>query len=243
MRPLLEVVDLSVRHGHLEAVHSVNLTVEAGQVLAIIGANGAGKSTLLRTIAGLHRPSGGSIRLDGADVTALPTHARVAAGVALVPEGRRMFGSLTVEENLVAGAYARRAGPWTVHKVMELFPWIRERRRQRAWQLSGGEQQAVAVGRALMSNPRLLLLDELSLGLSPIVLGRIYSVLPELVASGLGVLLVEQDVGQALAVAGRVHCLLEGRQVLQGAPSELSLSDIEAAYFGTEAVAARRGDS
>ena len=232
MSALLEVKELSVHHGQLEAVRSVNLEVHSGEVVAMIGANGAGKSTLLRTIAGLHSPTRGSIRLDGSDVTALPAHERVSAGIAFVPEGRHMFGSLSVEDNLVAGAYSRRPGPWTVDKVTELFPWIGERRRQLAWQLSGGEQQAVAIGRALMSNPRLLLLDELSLGLSPIALGRIYAVMPELVAAGLGILLVEQDVGKALSVADRVHCLLEGRQNLEGAPAELSMSEIEAAYFG-----------
>jgi branched-chain amino acid transport system ATP-binding protein len=243
MSALLEVIDVSVHHGQLEAVHSISLTVDAGQIVAIIGANGAGKSTLLRTIAGLHSPTSGTISLDGTDVTPVPAHARVAAGIALVPEGRHMFGSLSVEENLLAGAYSRRAGQWTIEKVIELFPWIGQRRRQRAWQLSGGEQQAVAVGRALMSNPRLLLLDELSLGLSPIALRRIYGVLPDLVASGLGVLLVEQDVAQALSVADRVHCLLEGRQVLKGAPDELALVDIEAAYFGSRATAAGAGTS
>lgn len=241
MTALLELRDVSVHHGQLEAVHTVNLAVEAGQVVAVIGANGAGKSTLLRTVAGLHSPTRGTIWLDGVDVTSLPTHARVAAGISLVPEGRHMFGSLSVEENLRAGAYARREGDWTIERVIELFPWIADRRRQKAWQLSGGEQQAVAIGRALMSNPRLLLLDELSLGLSPLLLGRIYAVLPELVSSGLGVLLVEQDVGQALAVASRVHCLLEGHQNLEGAPSELSLAEIEAAYFGTGKAAAATG--
>ncbi len=243
MSALLEVSDLSVHHGQLEAVRSVDLTVTAGEIVAMIGANGAGKSTLLRTIAGLHTPSRGTIHFDGRDVTGLPVHARVAAGIALVPEGRHMFGSLSVEDNLIAGAYSRRRGPWTVDKVVELFPWIGERRRQQAWQLSGGEQQAVAIGRALMSNPRLLLLDELSLGLSPIALGRIYAVLPELVSAGLGVLLVEQDVAQALSVAARVHCLLEGRQRLSGRPSELSMSEIEAAYFGTGRAAASVGEA
>jgi branched-chain amino acid transport system ATP-binding protein len=237
MSPLLEVRDLVVHHGQLEAIHGVDVTVEAGRTLAIIGANGAGKSTLLRTIAGLHSPTSGTVLLDGVDITKLPTHRRVSAGISLVPEGRHMFGSLRVEENLLAGAYSKRPGDWDLDAVFELFPWMRERRRQPAFQLSGGEQQAVAIGRALLANPRLLLLDELSLGLSPIAQGRIYAVLPRLVASGLGVLLVEQDVRQALRVADHVHCLLEGRQTLVGTPTELTLDEIEAAYFGTRTTA------
>jgi branched-chain amino acid transport system ATP-binding protein len=232
---LLEVQDLTVFHGQLEAVHDVSLSVRPGEVQAMIGANGAGKSTLLRTIAGLHRPTGGRILLDGNDVTHLAPEKRVAAGIVLVPEGRRLFGSLSLEENLLVGSYRGRSGPWSVERVFELFPWMVERRRQLASQLSGGEQQAVAIGRALVSNPRLLLLDEPSLGLAPIALRRIYGVLPELVDAGLGVLLVEQDVRQAMRVATRVHCLLEGRPTLEGEPKDLTVEQIEAAYFGMAA--------
>jgi branched-chain amino acid transport system ATP-binding protein len=232
MSPLLEVRDLSVCHGQLEAVRGVNLSVTSGQVLGIIGANGAGKSTLLRTIAGLHHPSAGNIVFDGVDITRLPPDRRVSAGIVLVPEGRRLFGSLNVEENLLVGCYRARPGPWTMDRVFGLFPWMVTRRRQPASQLSGGEQQAVAISRALLANPRLLMLDEPSLGLAPLPLQRIYAVLPELVASGLGVLLVEQDVRQAMKVAGRVECLLEGRQTLAGAPADLDFQQIEAAYFG-----------
>jgi branched-chain amino acid transport system ATP-binding protein len=233
MNPLLEVSHLTVHHGQLPAVRDVSFTITAGEVVAIIGANGAGKSTLLRTIAGLQRPTSGAILLDGTDITRLPIHKRVASGISLVPEGRRLFASLSVEENLLAGSYSGRRGTWTIDAVIELFPWIAERRRQLGSQLSGGEQQAVAIGRALLSNPRLLLLDELSLGLSPIALGRIYAVLPELVSSGLGVRLVEQDVRQAMRAASYVHCLLEGQQTLAGVPDDLSLDQVEDAYFGT----------
>jgi branched-chain amino acid transport system ATP-binding protein len=229
---LLEVTDLEVRHGQLAAVNGLDLAVSEGVTLAVIGANGAGKSTLLRAVAGVLRPSRGSIRLDGRDITAMPAHERVAAGIALVPEGRRLFPSLTVEENLLVGTYSRRPGPWSVARVRELFPWMAERRRQVASQLSGGEQQAVAIGRALVSNPRLLLLDEVSLGLAPVIVRRIYEVLPEILATGTTVLLVEQDVSQALRVADRVQCLLEGRSVLEGAPGELTPEAIERAYFG-----------
>ena len=232
MNALLEVRNLSVHHGQLQAVRGVSLSLPAGSVHAMIGANGAGKSTMLRTIAGLHRPTTGSIVLDGTDVTAMAPEQRVAAGIALVPEGRRLFASLTVEENLLVGTTSARPGPWTVEAVYALFEWMRERREQRAGQLSGGEQQAVAIGRALVANPRVLLLDELSLGLAPVVVRRIYDLLPRLVDSGLTVLLVEQDVSQALNVASRVHCLLEGRITLEGSPDALTAEQIQDAYFG-----------
>jgi len=233
--PLLEVRDLNVHHGQLHALQGVSLAVPAGAIHAMIGANGAGKSTLLRTIAGLHRPTSGSILLDGTDITALRPEQRVAAGVVMVPEGRRLFPTLTVEENLLVGKTSARQGPWTIQAVYDLFDWMPARRAQRAAQLSGGEQQAVALGRALLANPRVLLLDELSLGLAPIVVRRIYALLPRLLESGVTVLVVEQDVSQALAVASRLHCLLEGRLVLAGQPAELTPAQIETAYFGETA--------
>jgi branched-chain amino acid transport system ATP-binding protein len=232
---LLEVTDLTVHHGQLPALQGVSLSVAPGEVYAMIGANGAGKSTLLRTIAGLHRPTAGRVLFDGRDVTGEPPERRLADGIALVPEGRRLFGSLTVAENLEVGAHRRRPGPWTVDRVYELFGWMRERRRQPAVLLSGGEQQAVAIGRALVSNPRLLLLDELSLGLSPLVVRQIYGLLPELLATGMTILLVEQDVSQALRVASRLQCLLEGRTTLSGRPADFTPQEIEAAYFGLSA--------
>jgi branched-chain amino acid transport system ATP-binding protein len=230
--PLLEARGLEVHHGQLRALQDISLRVYPGEVYAIIGANGAGKSTLLRTIAGLHRPTTGTVLLDGTDVTRLRTDRRATQGIVMVPEGRRLFGSLSVEENLKVGATYARPGPWTIEQVYELFGWMRERRHQRTAQLSGGEQQAVAIGRALVANPRVLLLDELSLGLAPVVVQRIYGMLPQILATGLTVLLVEQDVSQALGVASRVHCLLEGRTTLEGEPSELTPERVEAAYFG-----------
>jgi branched-chain amino acid transport system ATP-binding protein len=232
MSVLLEVGRLTVHHGQLAAVSDVDLSVAEGETLAVIGANGAGKSTLLGAVAGAYRPTSGTIRFAGRDVTRLPAYRRVAGGISLVPEGRRLFASLTVEENLLTGGYRGRPGPWSLEKVIELFPWMAQRRRQVSAQLSGGEQQAVAIGRALVANPRLLLLDELSLGLAPVVVRRIYEVLPRIVASGTSILLVEQDVGQALRVADRVQCLLEGRGVLAGRPGELSVEEVERAYFG-----------
>jgi branched-chain amino acid transport system ATP-binding protein len=234
---LLAVDGLTVHHGQLAAVVDLDLTIGEGETLAIIGANGAGKTTLLRTIAGVLRPSAGTIRYSGEDITRTPAHRRVAAGIALVPEGRRLFPALTVAENLATGAYRKRPGPWTVERIIGLFPWMAERAKQRAASLSGGEQQAVAIGRALASNPRLLLLDELSLGLAPIVVRGLYERLPEILAEGTTVLLVEQDVSQALRVADQVCCLRGGRAMLRGRPSDLTADRIQAAYFGaTEAV-------
>lgn len=230
--PLLEVSDLVVHHGQLRALDGISLRVFPGEVYAIIGANGAGKSTLLRTIAGLHHPTAGSVRFDGQDVTRLRPERRARRGVVMVPEGRRLFGSLSVEENLLVGDSYARPGPWTIEGVYEMFSWMRERRNQLTAQLSGGEQQTVAIGRALVANPRVLLLDELSLGLAPVVVQRIYGMLPQILATGLTVLLVEQDVSQALRVASHIHCLLEGRTTLESRPADVTADQVEAAYFG-----------
>jgi len=230
--PLLEVRDLVVYHGQLRALDGISLQVFPGEVYAIIGANGAGKSTLLRTIAGLHHPTTGSVAFDGQDVTRLRPERRATQGIVMVPEGRRLFGSLSVEENLKVGAAYARPGPWTIEQVYEMFGWMRERRGQPTAQLSGGEQQAVAIGRALVANPRMLLLDELSLGLAPVVVQRIYGMLPQILATGLTVLLVEQDVSQALRVASHIQCLLEGRTTLEGRPADVTVDQVEAAYFG-----------
>jgi branched-chain amino acid transport system ATP-binding protein len=230
--PLLEVHDLAVHHGQLQALDAISLQVFPGEVYAIIGANGAGKSTLLRTIAGLHHPTTGSISFDGKDVTGLRPERRAMQGIVMVPEGRRLFGSLSLEENLQVGATYARPGPWTIERVYEMFGWMRERRNQLTAQLSGGEQQTVAIGRALVANPRVLLLDELSLGLAPVVVQRIYGMLPQILATGLTVLLVEQDVSQALRVASRIHCLLEGKTTLESRPADVTADQVEAAYFG-----------
>jgi branched-chain amino acid transport system ATP-binding protein len=230
--PLLEVRDLTVYHGQLRALDHVSLRVSPGEVYAIIGANGAGKSTLLRTIAGLHHPTEGSILFDGQDLTRVRPERRATRGIVMVPEGRRLFPSLTVEENLQVGATYARPGPWTIERVYQLFAWMGERRAQRTAQLSGGEQQSVAIGRALVANPRVLLLDELSLGLAPLVVQRIYAMLPQILDTGLTVLLVEQDVSQALRVASRIQCLLEGRTTLEGRPADVTAEQVEAAYFG-----------
>ena len=229
---LLEVRGLTAGYGAGPVLFGVDLEVRAGELLALIGANGAGKSTLLRTLAGLHRAAGGRVLFDGVDITGTRAERRVEMGMALVPEGRRLFRSLSVEENLLVGRHKARTGPWSLERVYAMFEWMPGRRSQRAYQLSGGEQQAVAIGRALIANPRVLLLDELSLGLAPLVVRRIYEILPELLQSGVTVLLVEQDVSQAVGVATRIQCLLEGRSTLEGPPASFSPAQIEAAYFG-----------
>src|SRR6202049_4803015 len=230
--PLLQVRDLVVHHGQLRALDSISLRGFPGEVYAIIGANGAGKSTLLRTIAGLHRPTAGSVLFDGKDVTRLRPERRATQGIVMVPEGRRLFGALSVEENLEVGAAYARQGPWTIERVYEMFDWMRERRNQLTAQLSGGEQQTLAIGRALVANPRVLLLDELSLGLAPVVVQRIYGMLPQILAAGLTVLLVEQDVSQALRVASHLHFLRGGRTTREGRPADVTADQVEAAYFG-----------
>jgi branched-chain amino acid transport system ATP-binding protein len=230
--PLLEVRDLVVHHGQLRALSGISLTVFPGEVYALIGANGAGKSTLLRTIAGLHHPTSGSISYAGKDVTGLRPEKRATAGIVMVPEGRRLFPSLTLEENLKVGGSFARKGPWNIERVYELFPWMTERRGQKTAQMSGGEQQSVAIGRALVANPRVLLLDELSLGLAPVIVQRIYAMLPQVLESGITVLLVEQDVSQALRVATHLQCLLEGHTTLEGTPADVTREQVEAAYFG-----------
>lgn len=234
MSALLELDAVDVRYGDFQAVHQVSLSVHEGQTVAVLGANGAGKSTLLRSIAGLLPTSGGTVRFDGRDLAGLAAHRRVAEGISLVPEGRRIFASLTVEENLQVGAYLRRPGPWDLRAVFEAFPLLQERRSRAGAHLSGGEQQATAIGRALMANPRLLLLDEVSLGLAPVVVQDIYRALPLICERGTTVLVVEQDLGQALAVADHVQCLLEGRTVLAGPAADVTRDEVAAAYFGLE---------
>jgi len=229
---LLELDDISTGYGSFQALFNISLKIEEGERHAIIGANGAGKSTLLRTICGLLRTAAEKVRFDGQPIGQMPPHKRVNLGIAYVPEGRWVFPSLTVHENLLVGAHTKRSGIWTVDRVYELFPLLSRLRQRQALSLSGGEQQALAIGRGLMANPRLLLLDEVSLGLEPVVVERIYSTMPAIASAGTTVLLVEQDVGQALTFADRVSCMLEGRLVLEGTPGEISQDQIVAAYFG-----------
>jgi branched-chain amino acid transport system ATP-binding protein len=229
---LLEVDGIAARHGLLPAVREVSLSVAEGEVLALVGANGAGKSTLLRTIAGAHPAAGGRVRFDGEDITGLAANQRVARGLALVPEGRKLFPDLTVEENLLVAGGRSRPGPWSLPTVLKAFPMLEPLRRRRAATLSGGEQQATAIGRAVMTNPRLLLVDEVSLGLSPQAVDTVYGILRLLIRDGATLVLVEQDLSRALSVAREVVCLLEGRVVLRAPTAQVTREQVTEAYFG-----------
>jgi branched-chain amino acid transport system ATP-binding protein len=229
---LLDVRALDAHYGDFQALFGVSVGVAEGEVVAVIGANGAGKSTLLKCIAGAMPARRDAIVFAGVPIGDRPAHEVVARGIALVPEGRRLFPSLTVEENLKVGGQLGRPGPWTLQRVYDLFPILAERARQPSTSLSGGQQQMVAIGRALMSNPRLLLCDEVSLGLAPIVIRDIYARLPAIVAEGISLVIVEQDIVQALKVASHVYCLQEGRVALAGDAKAMTREKIAAAYFG-----------
>jgi branched-chain amino acid transport system ATP-binding protein len=229
---LLTVEALDAHYGDFQALFGVSIEVAAGQAVAVIGSNGAGKSTLLKSIAGLMRSRPDAIVFDGAPIGGLPAHAVAARGVALVPEGRGLFPSLSVEENLLIGGQLKRSGPWTLARIYELFPVLAERRDAPSTSLSGGQQQMVAIGRALMANPKLLLCDEISLGLAPIVVRDIYARLPAILREGIALVIVEQDIVQALKAVQHVYCLQEGRVALAGAAGSLTREAITAAYFG-----------
>ena len=229
---LLELSGLDAGYGDFQALFGIDLHVIEGETVSIIGANGAGKSTMLKTIAGLVTPMRGALRYDGHALTSRSADRRVAVGISLVPEGRRMFPSLSVEENLLVGAHLKRPGPWNRASVLEALPLLVPLLNRPAAKLSGGEQQTLAIGRSLMSNPRMVLLDEVSLGLAPVVVKQVYEAIPLIKAAGTTVLVVEQDINQALAVADRVYCLLEGRISVTGRPSELTREQITEAYFG-----------
>ena len=230
---LQKVEALEAAYGDARALHGVSFSLERGETLALIGANGAGKSTLLKSICGLVANKQGRILFQDRDIAGLPANAIVRLGVALVPEGRRLFPSLSVEENLMLGGQVARKGSWDLPSIYKLFPVLKERRHQPAPALSGGQQQMVAIGRALMSNPQLLLLDELSLGLAPVIIKDIYELLPTITGNGLTVILVEQDVTRALNCSNRFLCMQEGRVALAGEPHAYSREDITRAYFGT----------
>ncbi len=232
--PILDIRGLEAFYGDFQALYGVDLHVNEGEVLAIIGANGAGKSTLLRSISGLMRNEAEQVRYRGEPIGGLRADQVAARGIALVPEGRQLFPSLSVEENLMIGGRIGRAGPWSLEAVYGLFPILKERRNQASTSLSGGQQQMVAIGRALMANPDLILFDEISLGLAPIIIRDIYTALPGIVGGGMSAVIVEQDITKALSVSSRVYCLQEGRVSLEGASNELSREDISRAYFGIE---------
>ena len=233
--PVLSLRKLDAHYGDFQALFGIDMDIAAGEVVAIIGANGAGKTTLLRSIAGLLKNQAAQISYLDAPIGALRADQVAHKGIALVPEGRQLFPSLSVEENLLIGAQTGRAGPWNLKKVYALFPILKERKDQASTTLSGGQQQMVAIGRALMANPDVILFDEISLGLAPVIIKSIYDALPDIVGGGMTALIVEQDISKALAVSSRVYCLQEGRVSLSGATGSVSREDITRAYFGVDA--------
>lgn len=233
---MLQTHALTASYGQFKALFGIDITVASGECVAIIGANGAGKTTLLRSISGVLRNAPGMVMHKGTAIGALSADAVLQRGIAMVPEGRKLFPSLTVEENLAIGGQVRRGdGRWTLDTVYALFPILRERRLSPGTALSGGQQQMVAIGRALMSNPEVLLCDEISLGLAPVVIRDIYAALPRIRETGAAVVIVEQDISRALSVADRVYCLMEGRVTLTGSPAGITRDAVHAAYFGNAA--------
>ncbi len=232
MSTILSTHDLKAFYGDAQALFGIDFELAQGEMVAIIGANGAGKSTFLKSLTGLVKATKDSIRLNGESIGGMPPGHIVRRGLALVPEGRRLFPSLTVEENLLMGASAGRPGPWNLKRLFSLFPILEEKRLSPGTALSGGQQQMVALGRALMSNPEILLCDELSLGLAPIVIREIYKVMPSITAEGMTVVIVEQDVSMAQQVSQRVYCFQEGKVSLQGRSEDLTREQISQAYFG-----------
>ncbi|MER8444934.1 ABC transporter ATP-binding protein [Mesorhizobium sp. M1066] len=233
---MLETRGLTANYGQFRALFGVDITVAVGECVAIIGANGAGKSTLMRSITGVIGNAPGMVLHRGEPIGALSSAEIMKRGIAMVPEGRRLFPSLTVEENLLVGGQARKVpGPWSLDAVYDLFPILRERRKSPGTALSGGQQQMVAIGRALMSNPELLLCDEISLGVGAVVIRDIYAALPKIREGGAAIVLVEQDIGKALAVADRVYCMMEGRVTLAARAAEVTRENIHSAYFGVAA--------
>jgi branched-chain amino acid transport system ATP-binding protein len=232
VKPLLQTASLTAHYGDAQALFGVDFELGEGEMVAIIGANGAGKSTFMKSVTGLVKTRPEQIRYQGEPIGGLPPGEIVKRGIALVPEGRRLFASLSVEENLLMGATAKRAGPWNLRRLYKLFPILESKRDHPSTSLSGGQQQMVSIARALMSNPTTLLCDELSLGLAPIVIKEIYDAMPAICAEGMTVVVVEQDVALAQRVSQRIYCFQEGRVSLQGRAGELTREQISQAYFG-----------
>jgi len=229
---LLETRGLAAFYGDFQALFGIDFRIESNETVVIIGSNGAGKSTLLKSIIGLVRAKAEAIYFNGKAIGGNPVYRIVAQGISMVPEGRRLFPSLSVEENLSIGAHSKRQGPWNLEAVYGVFPVLKEKRNVAATALSGGEQQMVAIGRALMANPRLLLCDEISLGLAPVITKELYAQLERVAANGTTLVVVEQDIQQAMAVSDRVYCVREGRVVLEGRPPDLGREEVTKAYFG-----------
>ena len=229
---LLQATSITAAYGDAQALFGIDLEIHDREVVALIGANGAGKSTFLKTLTGLLPASAGEITFSGDRIDRMDAADIVRLGIAMVPEGRRLFPSLSVEENLLMGALSGRTGDWNLDRVYEMFPILKEKRRQPSTSLSGGQQQMVAIGRALMSNPKLLLCDEISLGLAPVVIREIYALLPRMLDDGMSLLIVEQDVQLAMQMSSRLVCLQEGTVSLEGKSGELTREQISQAYFG-----------
>lgn len=229
---MLHAQGITAAYGDAQALFGIDFSMQAGEIVALIGANGAGKSTFLKTLTGLLPVKSGSLTFDGQSLNQIDAGDIVKLGLAMVPEGRRLFPSLTVEENLLMGTLSGRQGAWNLARVFKLFPILQEKRHMPSTSLSGGQQQMVAIGRALMSNPRLLLCDEISLGLAPVVIREIYAALPSIMEEGMSLLIVEQDVQLAMQVSSRVVCLQEGLVSLEGKSGELTRDQISKAYFG-----------
>ncbi len=236
---MLEVADVEVRYGNIRALKGVSFQVGHGEIVALLGANGAGKTTTQKTVSGMLRPSVGTITYDGQRIDGIPAHQLIGLGICHVPEGRHVFPRMTVAENLEMGAFRfKKVDDADMERVLELFPRLRERYRQPAGTLSGGEQQMLAIGRALMGKPRLLLLDEPSMGLAPLIVKQIFDIIREINSTGVTVLLVEQNAQQALALANRGYVLETGEIVLEGTGQELLADDrVRAAYLGEEIAA------
>ncbi|HUH87455.1 MAG TPA: ABC transporter ATP-binding protein [Pusillimonas sp.] len=231
-RIILETHNLKAAYGDAQALFGIDFHLGEGELLAVIGANGAGKSTFMKALTGLIKVPAASVRFKGEEIGGLPSGDIVRRGLALVPEGRRLFPSLSVEENLLMGAFTRRPGPWNLQRLYKMFPILEDKRHQSSTSLSGGQQQMVAIGRALMSNPDVLLCDEISLGLAPVIVKEIYDALPLIVAQGMSAVVVEQDVMVAQKVSERIYCFQEGRVSLEGASRDLTREQISHAYFG-----------
>ena len=230
--PVLKTRNLIARYGDFQALYGLDIDVHQGEVIAVIGANGAGKSTLMRSLTGLVPNDAEQVFFMGQDIGRMRADQIAKLGLAMVPEGRQLFPSLSVEENLIIGGQIGRKGPWSLSKVYELFPILQERKAQASTSLSGGQQQMVAIGRALMANPDVILFDEISLGLAPIIIRDIYAALPNIIGEGMSAVIVEQDIAQARKVSSRVYCLQEGRVSLTGASDSISREEISRAYFG-----------
>lgn len=229
---LLEVEGLNVFHGDLQAIFALAFSVDEREAVALVGANGAGKTTFLRALVGLIGSKRGSVRFDGDDIVDTPAERIARLGLGMVPEGRMLFDTLTVEENLLMGEASKRQGSWTLRRVFDLFPALEERRNHMPRQLSGGQQQMVAIGRALMCNPRLLLCDEISLGLAPVMVEQIYGAFNDIRKEGTALVLVEQDVKRAASASDRIYCLLKGRVSLIAKAGDVSVAELTQAYFG-----------